>query len=101
MSRREFDWLGMDRRNVAHGLVQCPLDGCDEIFGLERLHHIAIRALLLSPELVALLPLGGAQHDRNSFETVIVLQVTAGLKPIPAWHHDIQDDQIGLWACWP
>ena len=65
LSRRSGRSLRLDDWNVAHELVQCPFDRGDQIFGLERLHHVSIRTLLLSPNLSLSCPFE-VQNDRNT-----------------------------------
>src|SRR5688572_9801379 len=50
-------------------------DRGQQIFRLKRLDDIAVRPLLLAPELIALIALGCAENDRNVFTAVVILEI--------------------------
>ena len=80
-------------------LAHYSLDSRQQIFALERLHNVAVRPLLLPPELVTLIAFRGAENNGDILATFIVLQVTTSLESIAAWHHDVEYDEIGFLAC--
>src|SRR2546422_5535690 len=68
------------------------------LFARERLRHIPVGALLLSPKLVAHRVLGGHHNHRNGVKFGAPLQVAADLKSISIRHYDIKPDDAGTLA---
>src|SRR5229473_1673513 len=66
-----------------------------QVFSCKRLRHVAVRALLLAPILVARRILRGHQNHRNHVELRVALQVAANLKTVAVRHHHVEQDHAG------
>src|SRR5260370_20052895 len=72
-----------------------PADRAKQLFARERLRHIPVGALLLSPKLLPHRFLGGHHNHRNGVKFGAPLQVAADLKSISIRHYDIKQVDAG------
>src|SRR6202521_1378387 len=72
-----------------------PPHRAKQVFSCEGLRHVSVRALLLSPILIAGRILRGHQDHRNHVEFGAPFQVATNLKSVPVRHHHIEQDHAG------
>src|SRR5215471_12815992 len=77
-------------------LSDLPRDGGQQVFVLERLRYILVRALLHTPEAIALLVLATDQDDARMLCLGRSLQLPAHLIPVLLRQQNIEQDQLRL-----
>src|SRR6267143_5984426 len=82
-------------RSLAPKLSCEPPHRAQQVFPCEGLGHVAVRALLLAPILVARRILRGQQDYRNHVELGVALQVAANLKTVAVRHPHVEQDHAG------
>ena len=75
--------------------AQHGLDPCDDLLGIEGLYHVVIGAQLQPQNLIEGFALGG-EHDDGA--VAFLADLAADLPAVQLGHHDIQEDEGGLFA---